>query len=113
MPENSRHTFAGTLLLIAGGAIGAGLGILYAPQSGKKTRRQAGRYGRKLRNETERKAQKATESVSDFVDDLGEQTGHLVKRGGEVTDDLRKELLRSMDSAQKSLDEQRKKLNRL
>ncbi|HKL48769.1 MAG TPA: YtxH domain-containing protein [Desulfuromonadales bacterium] len=113
MPENTRQTFAGALLLIAGGAIGAGLGILYAPKSGKRTRREVVRYGRKLRNETEKKAHQATESVSDFVDDLGEQTGHLVKRGGEVTDDLRKELLRSMDSAQKSLDEQRKKLKRL
>ncbi|MFO7983323.1 MAG: YtxH domain-containing protein [Desulfuromonadales bacterium] len=113
MPENARKTLAGSLLLIAGGAIGAGLGILYAPQSGKRTRRQASRYGRKLRTETEKKAHKATESVSDFIDDLGDQTEHLVKRGGEVTDDLRKELLRSMDSAQKSLDEQRKKLKGL
>nr|NIS40801.1 YtxH domain-containing protein [Desulfuromonadales bacterium] len=113
MPENARQTIAGTLLLLAGGAIGAGLGILYAPQSGKKTRKKVARYGRQVRNDTEKMAHHAAESVADFVDDIGDRTGHLVKRGEDVAEDLRKDLLRSLDSAQKSIDDQRKRLTRI
>lgn len=113
MPENNaRQTIAGTLLLIAGGAIGAGFGILYAPQAGKRTRKKVARYGRRMRNDTEKMAHQTAESVADFVDDIGDRTGQMVKQGGDVADDLRKELMRSLDSAQKSIDDQRKKLNR-
>jgi gas vesicle protein len=50
------------LIFLLGGAIGAGLCLLFAPQSGKETRKK----------------------VKIFFDDIGEKTGELVEDGNET-----------------------------
>lgn len=113
MPGNSRQTIAGALLLLAGGAIGAGLGMLYAPQSGKKTRKKVVRYGRRVRGEVEEMGRRAADSVAEFVDEVGERSGKLVDRGSDAADEMRKNLLHAIEAGQKSLENQRKRLSKL
>ena len=110
MGENRKATTVGVLMLLAGGLIGAGLGILFAPQSGRRTRRQIGRYAKKVRNETEAIIRDSAQAVSDTVDDLGEKTSQLVDRGGEVAEEWRNHLLDALDHGQKTFEKQRKRL---
>ena len=110
MNENQKTTAVGAVMLIAGGLIGAGLGLLYAPQSGKKSRRQLGRYGRKVRTEAEAMVRDSADAVHDAMEGLAERTGELVDRGGEVAEEWRKHLIETLESGQKSIDRQRQRL---
>lgn len=110
--SNGRAT-AATLMLLAGGIIGASLAILYAPQSGEKTRRQISRCARKVRSDAEDMIREAAETVTDAVEELGERTSDLIERGGDVAEDWRRYLLEAIDRGQKGLEKQRKKLNQL
>jgi gas vesicle protein len=67
MSDNRNTGTVGALMLVAGGLIGAGLGILFAPQSGKKTRRKIGRYAQKVRNEAEEIIRDSAQAVTEAV----------------------------------------------
>jgi gas vesicle protein len=82
--------FLGGLLL--GSVAGAGVMLLMAPQSGKKTRKQIQRKGRKVRKQTTRKieheadqvrdkAHKVTTSIQDVVDDQKERWEPVIEAG--------------------------------
>jgi len=47
--RDDNKVIVGALMLIGGGIIGAGLALLYAPQSGKATRREIEKYTKKSR----------------------------------------------------------------
>jgi gas vesicle protein len=100
----------GAMMLVAGGVIGAGMALLFAPQSGERTRRHLARYSRKARNQTEEMVKEAAESVTEVIEDLGDKTADLVDRGGEVAENWRRHLLESIDRGQKNLEKQRQKL---
>jgi len=110
MAERENHTTVGAMMLIAGGVIGAGLALLYAPQQGKKTRKQIVRYGRRVRNDTERKMRDAAEAAIEMADDLGDKTRDLVESGADAAEDWRRHLLDAMEKGQKNLERQRQRL---
>lgn len=113
MADRSNSATVGAIMLVAGGVIGAGLALLFAPQSGKKTRKQISRYARTVRNETEELIRDAAHSVTEMAEDLGEKTADLVERGSEVAEDWRRHLIDSIERGQKSLEKQRKKLQQI
>ncbi len=111
MTERNRNATIGSLMLLSGGIIGAGLALLYAPQSGKRTRRQIVRYSRKARNEAEETARDAANYVTEMVDTLSDQTSDLVDRGNDVASYWRKSLMESIENGQKALEKQAKRLS--
>ena len=55
--------------LVAGGAvIGAGIGLLFAPQAGAETRRDVGRYAKKAQVQATRWSRTVRSSVKDAMD---------------------------------------------
>ena len=55
--------------LVAGGAvIGAGIGLLFAPQTGTETRRDVGRYTKKARLQTTRWSRTVQSGVKEVMD---------------------------------------------
>lgn len=55
--------------LVAGGAvIGAGIGLLFAPQTGAETRRNVGRYAKKARLQTTRWSRTVQSGVKEAMD---------------------------------------------
>lgn len=63
---SERNDGAAILALLLGGAVGAGLGIFFATQSGKETRRR----------------------VKIFFDDVGEKTGEIIEEGRDTVEEL-------------------------
>lgn len=70
MDNDTRYIIFGGLALLTGILLGTGLGMLLAPQSGYRTRRQ-------LRNMVE----DASERVSEFADDAKETMSGMVEKG--------------------------------
>ena len=62
--------------LIAGAAIGAAIALLYAPQTGRDTRRLIGK-----------KARQGREAIADAGQDLAEKGRELYEKGRRVADD--------------------------
>ena len=73
MNEKTKRVLTGTAAMLAGGAFGAGLTLLLAPQSGKKTRRQIAKYGRKVRTRSTEMARESLHSLAGAAEDLREQ----------------------------------------
>jgi gas vesicle protein len=111
MAENNGKVGLGAIMMIAGGIIGAGLALLYAPQSGARTRRQMARCARKVRNEAEETIRVTANSINGMVDELTEKTSDLLERGGDVAEDWRRHLLDALESGQKELEKQRRRLS--
>ncbi len=112
MGDNEGRIRLGTIMLIAGGIVGAGLALLYAPQSGSQTRRQMARCARKVRNEAEETFRDTAQSISGMVDELTEKTSDLLDRGGDVAEDWRRHLLKTLEEGQKELEKQRRRLSK-
>ena len=60
--SNSGNTF---LALLAGAAIGAGIGLLYAPDSGEETRRRLGDNARRAQDNLNRKYRETSSSLGE------------------------------------------------
>jgi gas vesicle protein len=68
MSEQGKQ-IAKTAALIAGGAvIGAGLGLLFAPQTGAETRRDISRYARRAQVQATRWGRAVQSGVKEVVD---------------------------------------------
>jgi gas vesicle protein len=90
---SNRNESRDTLLVLAGavvgGAVGAGLGILFAPQSGEETRKQIkdkatdikdkveDEYVPKIKEEVNKRVAEAVDSVNKVTDDLQEELAEL------------------------------------
>jgi gas vesicle protein len=53
---------------LSGAAIGAALAMLFAPQSGKETRRQIKDFSEKLSSEVKENVEKISEKAMDFIE---------------------------------------------
>ncbi|MDP2917128.1 MAG: YtxH domain-containing protein [Dehalococcoidia bacterium] len=75
MERDSLSNFA--LGLIVGAAIGAAVGLLYAPRSGKETRELLGKRASELRD----KAEDLREKAGEYVEKARERAAELRKHG--------------------------------
>src|SRR6056297_360139 len=94
---NSGSTF---LALLTGAAIGAGLGMLYAPDSGEETRRKLGENARKTQDDLNRRYRetssnlnsKAKKAKMDFEDRLEETLSSASFKADEILSSLESKL---------------------
>ena len=67
--SNQERQVAKVAALAAGGAvIGAGIGLLFAPQTGAETRRYVGRYAKKAQLQTTRWSRTVQSGVKEAMD---------------------------------------------
>ena len=99
--------------LIAGTIIGAGVALLYTPQSGKATRRDILYYTKKGRRKAKRILEDFSDTVSDMVDTLGENTMSVVEKGKDVVHEAHRGVLETIEEGQERLSKQRARLERL
>jgi len=79
MAEDSRGL--GLAWLLVGLAVGALVGILYAPKSGRETREDIARGAREGTEYLSTRTRRAAEQVGALVDKGKEQVGEYVERG--------------------------------
>src|SRR6185369_1387062 len=103
---------AAALLIFAGGVIGAGLALLFAPQSGDRTRKDILRYTKKARNKADEVVDDLAANVSDLVETLGEKTDDLLEKGKDAAGSARKDLIRLIEEGASKLEKFRTLLKR-
>jgi gas vesicle protein len=112
MSERNHQALIGALLLIAGGTAGAAAALLFAPQSGRRTRRKISRSLRHVRDQAERSSKDAADRLQDLLENISDQTESLVGRGEAVADELRSKLLHQLERGEKTLARSRRELNK-
>ncbi len=113
MEERDKKIAAAALLVVAGGVIGAGLALLFAPQSGSRTRKDIFRYSKKVRNRADEVVDDLAATVSDLVETIGEKTDDLLEKGKDVAGDARKDLIRLIEEGASKLEKFRTLLKRM
>ncbi|MDD5154128.1 MAG: YtxH domain-containing protein [Desulfovibrionales bacterium] len=105
---NKEVKIIGAFLL--GGIVGAGLALLLAPQSGKRTREDITRIATKAKRRAEDVAEDAAHTVKNVIYDVGELLSDVVGHGKDLTEDVKKKLLGAIEEGQKSFEEQKTKI---
>ena len=98
------------LAFLIGGAVGAGIALLYAPQSGRDTRKDIAKTARRVKKETVNLVEDAVDSINDFASDVKDRVSDIIDRGKDLSDDAKKEVLRNLEQGQKVIEKQRKKV---
>ena len=110
MANNNNSAMVGALMLIAGGIIGAGTALLFAPQAGKRTRRDIVRYAQKTRDKAEDVVDDFADTISDMVDVVGEKAANILDQGKDLAQGAKKEMLKALEEGQARLERQKTKL---
>jgi gas vesicle protein len=111
--NNNRTVMVGAMMLVAGGIIGAGVALLYAPQSGKKTRQDIARYSRKAKRRAEEIVDEIRGSVSELTETVSEKASELLDKGKDVAEDAKQDLLKALEEGQHKLEKQKNRLARI
>lgn len=113
MEDRDKKIAAAALLIFAGGVVGAGLALLFAPQSGSKTRKDIYRYSKKARNRADEVVDDLAANVSNLVEAIGEKTDDLLEKGRDVAGGARKDLIQLIEEGASKLEKFRTILRRM
>ncbi len=113
MEERDNKIAAAALLILAGGIVGAGVALFFAPQSGKRTRKDVVRFSRKTKNRATEAVDDLSANISDLVDTIGDKADDLLEKGKGVAGSARKDLIRLIEEGASRLEQFRTKLSRM
>lgn len=113
MEDRDKKIAAAAALMIAGGIMGAAVALLFAPQSGERTRREIGRRARKLKVRADEAVEDISDNISDLVEKIGDKTEDMVDKGKEVAGSARKDLIRLIEEGASKLEKFRTRLSRM
>jgi gas vesicle protein len=89
--------------LLAGALLGAGFALLFAPQSGRKTRRDIRQFADSVGNKAEAARVELQRSIDNIIEDVEEKLREGLAGGMEWTDSKIADLQRALDAARKSI----------
>jgi gas vesicle protein len=92
--------------LIAGALLGAGAALLFAPQSGRKTRRDIRQFAEKVGNRAEAARLELQRSIDNIIEDVEEKLREGLAGGMDWTDGKIADLQRVLEAARKSIAEE-------
>ncbi len=110
--DTAKKCTCGAVGLIVGGLLGAAIALLYAPQSGRETRKDIQRTARRLKNSTADLIEDTIDDVSDFVNDLREKAADIVEQGAELSDKAKHDIMATLDQAQKAIEKKKQEFSK-
>ena len=113
MEDREKKIAAAALLIFAGGVMGASLALLFAPQSGTRTRNDLLRYSKRARNRADEVVDDLAANVSNLVEAIGEKTDDLLEKGKDAAGGARKDLIRLIEEGASKLEKFRTILSRM
>ncbi|MCR4310294.1 MAG: YtxH domain-containing protein [Deltaproteobacteria bacterium] len=113
MDERNDGVMMGAMLVLVGAILGAGAALLFAPQSGRKTRRDISRYARKTSKMVEGVAGEVVGSVAGMADAVEEKAEELLDKGKDLSKESLEVVLAALNEGQERLGRQRDRLAKL
>lgn len=113
MDERNDNGMTGALLVMAGAILGAGVALLVAPQSGRKTRSEIARYARKTGRQLEGVAGEVVGSVAGMTEAVEEKAEDLLEKGKDLSRESLEAVLSALNEGQERLGRQRDRLAKL
>jgi gas vesicle protein len=113
MDNRSGDVMTGAMLVLVGAILGAGAALLFAPQSGRKTRKDISRYARKTGKVVEGVAGEVVGSVAGMVDAVEETAEEFLEKGKDLSRESRDAVLNALNEGQERLGRQRDRLAKL
>jgi len=89
--------------LLAGALLGAGVALLFAPQSGRKTRRDIRQFAEKAGNKAEAARLEFQHSIDNIIGDVEDKLQEGLACGMDWTNSKIVDLRRALDAARKSI----------
>jgi gas vesicle protein len=111
--EIRNSAVVGSIMLVAGGLLGAAAALLFAPQSGRQTRRDIARYSRKVSRQAEDIVDDFAGSVHGMVETIGERAEDILDRGKDLAHEAKVELIKIIDEGQAKLEKQKARLAKI
>ena len=106
--DNDYKKIAGAFLL--GGVAGAAVALLYAPKSGRETRKDIAKTARRIKKETINVVEDAIDSINDFAGDVKDRITDIVETGRDLSDNAKKEIIKNLENGQKVIEKQKKRI---
>lgn len=108
--EDNGRLIGGAFLL--GGVVGAVIALLYAPKSGRATRRNVSRTVRRISDDAVDLVEETIEEVNGFAGDLKEKAADIVEQGADLSGRAWKEVVSALENGQRAIDKRRKRLKK-
>ena len=99
--------------LCAGAIVGVAIALLYAPQSGFRTKKNIKKFARKTLDRIDDLQGDIRNHVSDWVDEMTEIVQDGVGRGKKIGEEGYEQLLQAFDSAKECVEDGRSRIERL
>jgi gas vesicle protein len=80
MTRKVSNTMVDALMLVGGSVVGAGLALMFAPQSGAKCRRDIARFGKTVGRKSDRLMRNINDSVSGFAETFNGKTSAILHK---------------------------------
>jgi len=113
MSTRNDNVVSGAVMLMAGGVIGAGMALLFAPQSGKRTRRDLARISRKVKDQAVDAVEEFSETVSEMVDSVSDKAAVLLDKGKDMAHSAKMDVLKAIEEGQAKLEKEKMRLAKL
>ena len=113
MDDRNDDVMMGAMLVLVGAILGAGAALLFAPQSGQKTRKDISRYARKTSRKVEGVAGEVVGSVAGMADAVEEKAEELLEKGKDLSRESREAVVAALNDGQERLGRQRDRLAKL
>jgi gas vesicle protein len=98
----SKNEKTNTIFALAVGAIfGAGVALLFAPQSGKKTRRDVRRFGERALDKTQELRNEACTSIDNFAEEVWGKVQDDFDRGRKWTEQSISDIQKALDTGKR------------
>lgn len=111
--EMKKTAMVSGIMLVAGGLLGAAAALLYAPQSGRQTRRDIARYSRKVRRQAEDIVDDFAGNVHGMVESIGERAEDILDKGKDLAHEAKVELIKVIEEGQERLEKQKERLAKI
>jgi gas vesicle protein len=99
--------------LFIGGIIGASAALLFAPTTGRKTRKMVAQYGKKAGSRAQFFVGEIADTLDHTLADILEAGTHGFQKGKKLTDRAGNEILNVLEAGRKYLEEEKGKLEKM
>ena len=113
MAFKTNNTTKDALWLVGGSVVGAGLALLFAPKTGRKTRTEIARFGKDMGRISNRAVREFSANISTFTDKTGDRAADILRNGQTLSKDAKRGILTAIERGQDTLEHQKRRLARM